>query len=622
MCFNPGYACECLASGNLCEPCKMTAKDRDMEEAHLSNNINAAGQAASQPGLNVSSEVGRDRGRSWGWMLSAFICLNILILGCALVSGSASNNVKISTSDLQVFLIILLLLTSIWMIYYTIYMRRTENAVIYKDEHAGPIWLRGGLVLFGILSVIMDIFKIASYVGYLHCDSAVKVAFPVVQLVFVIVQTYFLWIHSKDCVQLQKNISCCGLMLTLSTNLALWMAAVTEESLHQTVLPDYEVNVTKLSTRSLFISKAGYGDDSCKCSHTSCGVFKEAYYYLYPFNIEYSLFASAMSFVMWKNVGRVASEDSKPPFKFTLKDIFIGPVVGILLVIAGLATFIVYEIEMKTYRSDDDDINDHAVMMHFIMNIVIVTMMSVSTVIGCAIFKVDHREHVSEKNPTRSLDVGLLVGASMGQFIISYFSIIATIATGAIGHLNRLNLAWGVLMVFQLGLQNFFIIEGLHREPFHEVEEPMTVVENPYVLELRKEDNNGNEKSEESCFKGAEDGLDRLEKKNVSALEKGEGAAKPNPVPATLNYSSATERKHKLLWKRRVLREVCVFLLLGNIILWIMPAFGARPQFDHDTEVEFYKFNMWAAIVNVGLPFGIFYRMHSVASLFEVFLKS
>lgn len=34
----------------------------------------------------------------------------------------------------------------------------------------------------------MDIFKIVSYAGYLHCDSAVKVAFPVVQLVFVLVQ--------------------------------------------------------------------------------------------------------------------------------------------------------------------------------------------------------------------------------------------------------------------------------------------------------------------------------------------------------------------------------------------------------------------------------------------------
>lgn len=46
----------------------------------------------------------------------------------------------------------------------------------------------GGLVLFGLLSIIMDVFKIVSYAGYLHCDSAVKVAFPVVQLVFIILQ--------------------------------------------------------------------------------------------------------------------------------------------------------------------------------------------------------------------------------------------------------------------------------------------------------------------------------------------------------------------------------------------------------------------------------------------------
>lgn len=43
-------------------------------------------------------------------------------------------------------------------------------------------------MLFGLLSILMDIFKIASYAGYLQCDSAVKVAFPAVQLVFVLVQ--------------------------------------------------------------------------------------------------------------------------------------------------------------------------------------------------------------------------------------------------------------------------------------------------------------------------------------------------------------------------------------------------------------------------------------------------
>ncbi|XP_023120118.1 proton channel OTOP2-like [Amphiprion ocellaris] len=594
MCVNTSSPCKCVTSDNPCEPCRMTVKDRETEEVHLSNNINAVGQteSASEPDLNDSStEVVRERSRNWGWMLSGIICVNILILGCALVSGSAYNNVKISTPDLQVFLIIILLLTSIWMVYYVIYTARTENAVVYKDDHAGPVWLRGGLVLFGLLSIIMDIFKIASYVGYLHCDSAVKVAFPVVQLVFILIQTYFLWVHAKDCVQLQRNISRCGLMLTLSTNLVLWMTNVTEESLHQTDLPDYPGNTTKLSGRHLYITKAGYGDDKCKCSHTSCSMFKEAYYYLYPFNIEYSLFASAMAYVMWKNVGRVAAEHGHHDIKFSLRDIFLGPVFGVLLVFTGLATFIVYEMEMKKDDHDADK-KDQAVMMHFVMNIVIVTLMSVSSVIGCAIYRVDHREHVSEKNPTRSLDVGLLVGASLGQFIISYFSIVAMVATGAKGYLNGLNLAWSILMVIQLGLQNFFIIEGLHREPFHEVE-PVAVVPNPYVLEPSKD---------------------------LSIPEGPVMDTKPNPELTT--HSHTPEHRHKLVWKRRVLKEVCVFLLLGNIILWIMPAFGARPQFDHDTETEFYKFNMWAAVVNIGLPFGIFYRMHSVASLFEVFLCS
>ncbi|XP_059204847.1 proton channel OTOP2-like [Centropristis striata] len=596
MCLNTGYPCNCLSDGNPCEPCRMTAKDRETEEAHLSNNINAQSRAGStcEPDLNVSSiEVARERGRNWGWMLSGIICVNILILGCALVSGSAYNNVNISSVHMQIFLIILLLLTTIWMGYYVIYTARKEDAIFYKDAHAGPVWLRAGLVLFGLLSIIMDIFKIASYVGYLHCDSAVKVAFPVIQLIFVIMQTYFLWIHAKDCVQLQRNITRCGLMLTLSTNLVVWMTMVTEESLHQTTVPEPPSNSSYKHTRKLYITRASYGDDKCKCSHTSCSIFKEAYYYLYPFNIEYSLFASAMAYVMWKNVGRLTEEHGHH-IKFRIKGVYLGPVAGILLVIAGLATFIVYEMEMKNDDIDDDQ-RDRAVMMHFVMNIVIVTLMSISTVIGCAVYRVDHREHVSDKNPTRSLDVGLLVGASLGQFIISYFSIVAMAATGAKGYLNKLNLAWSVLMVIQLALQNFFIIEGLHREPYHEVH-PVTVVANPYVLQPGKE---------------------------LSILEGPDADTKSIPVPPAHGlHGHAAEHKPKLLWKRRVLKEVCSFLVMGNIILWIMPAFGARPQFDHDTETQFFKFNMWAAVVNIGLPFGIFYRMHSVASLFEVFVTS
>ena len=45
-----------------------------------------------------------------------------------------------------------------------------------------------GLVLFGLLGLIMDMFMIANYSGRLHCDSPVKVAFPCVQAVFIFFQ--------------------------------------------------------------------------------------------------------------------------------------------------------------------------------------------------------------------------------------------------------------------------------------------------------------------------------------------------------------------------------------------------------------------------------------------------
>nr|XP_061805519.1 proton channel OTOP2-like [Nerophis lumbriciformis] len=602
MCLNTGYPCDCLAAGKPCEPCR-AAKSGDGQGQHDSPH----GAAAENPGEldHSDKKPNKERDRNWGWILSGVIFINILMLGIALVSGSAYEHVDISMSDLQVFLVVILILTCIWMVYYIIYTARMENAVAYRDQHAGPVWLRGGMVLFGLLSIIMDIFKIASYVGYLHCDSAIKIVFPVVQLVFIFIQTYFMWVHAKDCVQLQRNLTRCGLMLSLSINLVLWMAAVTDESLHQTGHPEHGNGSHKFHGygRSVYISKASFGEDQCECSHTSCAMFKEAYFYLYPFNIEYSLFASAMAYVMWKNVGRLGEAHDPHghghAHKFHLKDAVVGPVVGVLLVFAALATFIVYEMDMKEDKEDDHSKRDQALLIHFVINIVIISLMLVATLVGATIYKLDRREHDSEKNPTRSLDVGLLVGTSMGQFIISYFTIVAMVASGAQGHLNRLNLTWAIMMVLQIGLQNFFIVEGLHREPFHEEEhhEAVTSVTNVYAVEHYSKESNGDERSDIS-FK--------------NDLE-------PPPLAA---FNLMTHYPHKLTWKRRVLKEVSVFLMLANIILWIMPAFGARPQFDHPAETEFYDFNIWAAIVNVGLPFAIFYRMHSVAALLEVFVIS
>ncbi|XP_021573317.1 otopetrin-1 [Carlito syrichta] len=73
--------------------------------------------------------------------------------------------------------------------------------------------------------------------------------------------------------------------------------------------------------------------------------------------------------------------------------------------------------------------------------------------------------------------------------------------------------------------------------------------------------------------------------------------------------------------KRSVLRNIAAFLFLCNISLWIPPAFGCRPEYDNGLEEIVFGFEPWIIVVNLAMPFSIFYRMHAAASLFEVYCK-
>lgn len=55
--------------------------------------------------------------------------------------------------------------------------------------------------------------------------------------------------------------------------------------------------------------------------------------------------------------------------------------------------------------------------------------------------------------------------------------------------------------------------------------------------------------------------------------------------------------------------------------LWIPPAFGCRPEYDNGLEETVFGFEPWIIVVNLAMPFSIFYRMHAAASLFEVYCK-
>lgn len=281
--------------------------------------------------------------------------------------------------------------------------------------------------------------------------------------------------------------------------------------------------------------------DDCECSHSACGIFETASNYLYPFNIEYSLFASAMTYVMWKNVGRLVDEHHHHKLRFHLRDVLVGPVNGLLVLVAGLVTFIMYKVDVQ---EQDAAKRALALRMHYIMNSVAYLLMAGATLAGWVLYGLDQREHVSAKNPTRSLDVGLLLGASMGQFAISYFTIVAVVATGVRGELDALNLASSLLTVVQLCLQNGFIVEGLHREPYTHT--PATSQTHTVVAHVFA---------------------------NTHAVRSHSDSELVETKPSQARTSNISQRSTlpshhcptRLNWKRRALKEICAFLMLCNI---------------------------------------------------------
>uniref|UniRef100_A0A8C2YHY7 Otopetrin 3 n=1 Tax=Coturnix japonica TaxID=93934 RepID=A0A8C2YHY7_COTJA len=511
----------------------------------------------------------RDRqAQKSGQLFSGLLALNVVFLGSAFISSMIFNHVAITLADVWILLSILKVLCLIWIIYYLLGTSRQPHAVLYRDTHAGPVWIRGSLLLFGTFSILLNVFQIGYSVIQINCKSKVEIVFPSIEILFVATQAFFLWHHSKDCIQVQHNLTRCGLMLTIATNLLLWLLAVTNDSIHMEI----ESQLREVEQRL-----AGNETDTCTCPNTTtCKVFQKGYILLYPFNTEYCLICCSVLYVMWKNVGRRISHHHmahvKPKFK--LQGVVFGPLLGAAAVIIGICVFMMYQIQATGSAP-----NYQVFVLYYSYYIVLLPLMCVVAVIGTIIHTLEKRELDTLKNPTRSLDVILLMGAALGQIAMSYFSIVAIVATNPRDMLNSLILSYSVLLIFQYITQNIFIIDGLQRQPFLS-----TVPELPG------------------------------EGRRVSVLELGQEFRR-----VSLSYIHTYSH---LSWKRKALKEISFFLVLCNIILWIMPTFGAHPVFENGLQKSFYGYSTWFAIVNFGLPLSVFYRMHCVGGLLEVYVSA
>lgn len=260
----------------------------------------------------------------------------------------------------------------------------------------------------------------------------------------------------------------------------LWLNGVTEDTVHAEIELE-KPPILEGDWSQVFLSLQSWAtltrfpppgseipdSDLCRCgADSACLAFRKGVEVLYPFSMEFYLMAGCMVYIMWKNVGRRLSPGHHHATqKLTLDLIRQGKVIcglvsGSLVLLVGLVIFILYQLWV-----DRQQLRRLAFLMLYSYHLAVVPLMSLCCLAGLLVHRMERHVREGGYNPTRNLDVLLLIATASGQLALSYFSFVAAVSVGTQGTVASLDLSYSLLTLLELLLQNTFIIEGLYRHP-------------------------------------------------------------------------------------------------------------------------------------------------------------
>ncbi|XP_075399721.1 proton channel OTOP1 [Tenrec ecaudatus] len=547
-------------------------------------------------------------------VLSSQYGLNVFAAGLLLLLAWAVHAAGVGKRALLCVLTALMVLQLCWMLWYVGRSAAQRSLIRPKDTHAGARWLRGSIALFAVITIVLGCLKMGYFVGFSECLSVTEGVFPVTHAVHTFLQVYFLWGHAKDIIQSFKTLERFGVIHSVFTNLLLWANSVLNESKHQ--LNEHKERLITLGFGNITIVLDDH-TPQCNCTPPAlCSAVSHGIYYLYPFNIEYQILASTMFYVLWMNIGRQVDGQQHPKMRFKVNGVMAGLALGLAALVATIGVVVVYLVWIGRSQTKSES----ALIMFYLHATTVLLLMGAAGLLGIWIYRLHERALDQSKNPARKLDADLLVGAASGSWLISWGSILAFLCAETCPPYTWYNLPYSVLVIVEKSIQNVFIIESVYREPHRRSDDIRTL---RVVTVCSSSPSSPAAAPHGGQVPSAVNGASCL--REVPSKEDEEGREEG---PARRRRRRRRRRRcchpHCLraCTGRKVLRNISAFLFLCNISLWIPPAFGCRPEYDNGLEEIVFGFEPWIIVVNLAMPFSIFYRMHAAASLFEVYCKS
>lgn len=286
-------------------------------------------------------------------------------------------------------------------------------------------------------------------------------------------------------------------------------------------------------------------------------MFTSSLYYLFPFNIEYHIFVSAMLFVMWKNIGRTIDHSSNQKRLATkTQGLSVGPILGLLALASTIGILVVYITHVETLQT-----RQSAVSMFYIFGIVLLLCMCCTTALGLFIYRMDQIPLDTSKNPSRQLDSELLFGSSVGSWLMSWCSIVAVLSTNASPPYRWTNLIYSVLIVLEKCMQNLFVIESLYRQQGDKQSEELELPSSPEIFSVTSSlappyngiINRAYETPDKACVT-----MESEQEENGQVYG---CPRKPSEVPLPVGKKEVDSPNVK----RQILKNLSVFLIMCNI---------------------------------------------------------
>ncbi|XP_076046283.1 uncharacterized protein LOC143028294 [Oratosquilla oratoria] len=342
-------------------------------------------------------------------------------------------------------------------------------------------YLRVGALVFGLGTLIFNGLEIAMHATMNgECVEDIIFAHPILQALFTFLQMHFLFVNSEVIVEKFGQVARFGFMHLVATNVALWVRMVVWEAANDWIDTKYDKELPPASPTTSLTAVDQVPPHasqvlrlySCFRNNTLGRLWISAQPYLFPFLVQYSLIAAAVTYIMWCNVGKekltkLAQVGKKAPdesatldkrtrkghWKVDCRSASKGLFLGLLCLVGGIVVLIIFFV-MK----DQEDFKVEMFWIRLGTQMIILSLSIITSVIG---FLQVPKLSVSTSKPL-DLDRLLLSTTILGVYLFAVFGMIV----GGINYTTSESLATfcvHALLLLQVSLQDMLVAETSRR---------------------------------------------------------------------------------------------------------------------------------------------------------------